>query len=248
MNETATPIDAVASAITSPAVPDVESPGDGAHEALAEQPLSPTARSTVRRMRERARVDRADLYAVLDAASVCHLGVVADGAPVVLPTCYGRDGNTLYLHGSTGARSLWGDGEVCVTVTLLDGIVYGRSVMHCSANYRSAVVHGRLRALDGADKLHGLRVIVDHMTPGWWDHARSPSRKELAATAVLALDLSEAAVKVRTGDPGDDPADIARGGVWAGVLPLRQVWDPPIPSTDLESALDVPDVVTARVG
>src|SRR5215217_2509956 len=169
--------------------------------------LSSTPRSTLTRLRERARTDRADLYAVLDAGLICHLGVVRDGAPVVLPTGYGRIDDTVYVHGSTGAGylRLLDGGPVCLTVTHVDGVVYARSVFHHSMNYRSAVVHGNARLVTDADeRLAGLRAIVEHLAPGSWTHARLPTRKELAATTVLALDLAEASVKVRTGPPSDD--------------------------------------------
>ena len=166
--------------------------------ALSAAPLSPTARSTVRRGAGRARTDRAELYAVLDAGLVCHLGIVLGDAPVVLPTAYGRGrgdrADTLYLHGSTGAgtlRAAAAGAPVCVTVTHVDGVVYARSVFHFSMNYRSAVVHGRARLVtDHAERLAGLRAVTEHVAPGSWDHARPPTRKELAATAVLALDLA----------------------------------------------------------
>jgi nitroimidazol reductase NimA-like FMN-containing flavoprotein (pyridoxamine 5'-phosphate oxidase superfamily) len=213
-------------------------------------PLSPTPRSTINRLGDRAAADRATLHEVLDAGLVCHLAFVADGAPVVIPTGYGRDGDTLYLHGSTGARSLRaaaGGVEVCVGVTLLDGIVYARSVFHNSANYRSAVIHGQASAVTGdAAKLHALRVLSEHLAPGCWDYARAPVKKELAATAVLALDLAESAVKVRTGPPKDDEEDIGADAVWAGVLPLRQVWGDPEPDPTLRTPHPAPAHVTAR--
>ncbi len=207
-------------------------------------PLSPTARSTIRRGARRARTDRAELYAVLDAGLVCHLGIVLDGAPVVLPTAYGRVDDTLYVHGSTGAASLRvADGSpVCVTVTHVDGVVYARSVFHHSMNYRSAVVHGRARLVTGdAERAAGLRAVTEQVAPGSWEHARPPTRKELAATAVVALDLAEASVKVRTGPPVDDDADIAAAGRWAGVVPVRTVVDAPQPCPLLP-----PDAPTPR--
>jgi nitroimidazol reductase NimA-like FMN-containing flavoprotein (pyridoxamine 5'-phosphate oxidase superfamily) len=213
-------------------------------------PLSPTERSTVRRGPTRARTDRADLYAVLDAGLVCHLSVVVDGAPRVLPTCYGRIGGTLYLHGSTGAASLREGGEgaaVCVAVTLLDGVVYARSVFHHSVNYRSAVMHGHaVPVTDPAEKLRGLRAVVDQVAPGSWEHARRPTRKELAATAVLALDLAESSVKIRTGPPVDEDSDMAASTVWAGTLPLRPSWGEPEPCPLLPPGLAVPGHVRAR--
>lgn len=215
------------------------------HESGA--PLSGTPRSTLGRHRERARTDRAELYAVLDEGLICHLGVLLDGAPVVLPTCYGRLADTLYLHGSTGASSMRaGPGQpVCVTVTLLDGLVYARSVFAHSANSRCAVVHGVPRpVIDEAGKLRALRAIVEHTTPGSWDHARRPDHRELAATAVLALDLAEASVKVRSGPPGD--ADRGTGSAWAGVLPVRTVFGTPEPCPLLPAATVVPTHVAGR--
>ncbi|MBC3190710.1 pyridoxamine 5'-phosphate oxidase family protein [Pseudonocardia sp. C8] len=209
---------------------------------LSPTTLSPTARSTLGRNRGRAATDRAELHAVLDEGLVCHLGFVRDGAPVVLPTAYGRAGDTLYLHGSTGARYLAGDTlPCCVTVTHLDGIVHARSVMHFSMNYRSAVVHGVARKVtDPDERWQALRAIVEHLTPGAWDHARRPDRRELAATAVFALDLTEASVKRRTGPPVDDEADVLADRAWSGVVPIRTVRGAPEPAPDLPGHHDVP--------
>lgn len=209
--------------------------------------LSPTERSTIRRGAKRARTDRGELHATLDAGLVCHLALVVDGSPRVLPTGYGRRGDTLYLHGSAGARSLREAGEVCVSMTHVDGVVYSRSMMHHSINYRSAVIHGRIRHVeDPAERWEGLRVITEQLAPGSWDYARRPNKKELAATAVLALDLSEAAVKIRTGDPGDDAEDVEANEAWAGVLPLHRSWGAPVPSADLIAELPVPEHVLRR--
>jgi nitroimidazol reductase NimA-like FMN-containing flavoprotein (pyridoxamine 5'-phosphate oxidase superfamily) len=211
--------------------------------------LSTTARSTVTRLRERARTDRADLYAVLDAGLVCHVGLVRDGAPVVLPTGYGRIDDTVYVHGSTGAGWLRvADGEpICLTVTHLDGVVYARSVFHHSMNYRSAVVHGTARLVtDPGERIAALRAVVEQLSPGSWEHARQPDKRELAATAVLALDLAEASVKIRTGPPSDDEADVAEGGRWAGVLPVRTVFGLPQPCPTLPPDAPVPAHVADR--
>ena len=192
----------------------------------SEPALSATARTMVGRHSERARTDRADLYAVLDAGLICHLGVVIDGLPVVLPTAYGRDGDTLYVHGSSANRNMRAAAgrEVCITVTHLDGLVCARSVFSHSVNYRSAVVFGTATLVtDPAGKRHGLRTVTDHLIPGRWDAVRAPTRKELAATAVLAVPLAEASVKIRTGPPIDEPGDIATG-LWAGVVPVAQVF------------------------
>ena len=216
---------------------------------MTRTPLSPTPRSTIKRGKNRAVTDRAALDAVLDAGLICHLSVVIDGAPVVLPTGYGRDGNTLYLHGSTGALSLRSalETDICVAVTLLDGIVYSRAVFHFSANYRSAVVHGRARVVESdEERLHGLKVLTEHLAPGSWDYSRPPNAKELAATLVLALPLDEAAVKIRSGSPGDEPEDIEKDATWAGVLPVRQSWGAPEPSDDLPADWAIPQHVKDR--
>lgn len=195
--------------------------------------LSPTTRSTPGRNPDRARADPAALHAVLDEGLVCHLGLHVDGSPRVLPTGYGRIGDTLYVHGSTGARYLReaaAGAEVCAEVTLLDGVVYARAVFHNSVNYRSAVVHGRAREVDDPDeKWRALRAITEHLAPGSWDSARTPNKRELAATAVLALDLTEASVKVRGGGPVDDESDLDND-CWAGVVPLHHHRGEPQPS------------------
>ncbi|MER7130912.1 pyridoxamine 5'-phosphate oxidase family protein [Streptosporangium saharense] len=208
--------------------------------------LSTTPRTGLTRSKERGRTSREDLYAVLDAGLVCHLGVVVDGVPRVVPTGYGRIGDTLYLHGSTGSVSLRGAGEVCVTVTHVDGVVLARSVFHHSMNYRSAMVYGRPRLVrDEEERLAGLRAITEQLAPGQWDATRPPTRKELAATAVVAVSLDEASVKVRQGPPSDDPEDYATP-VWAGVLPLRLSWGAPETDPAMTSEVEVPDHVASR--
>jgi uncharacterized protein len=203
------------------------------------------------RHKERGRTGREELYAVLDAGLVCHLGVNvsgAAGAPTVLPTCYGRIGDTLYLHGSVANRSMGAaEGQqVCVTVTHLDGVVLARSVFHHSVNYRSAVIFGTARHVTGdSERLRGLRAIVEQVAPGQWDAARTPSRKELAATAILALPLADASVKVRSGPPADDPADHALG-VWAGVLPVRMVFGEPVADPALAPGITLPAHIRDR--
>jgi nitroimidazol reductase NimA-like FMN-containing flavoprotein (pyridoxamine 5'-phosphate oxidase superfamily) len=215
--------------------------------------LSPTPRSTIRRGKNRAVTDRAALTAVLDAGLVCHLAFVTPaGAPVVVPTGYGHEDDTLYVHGSTGAASLrdGADAEVCVNVTLLDGVIYSRAVFHHSVNYRSATIHGVATPVTDPDaKLHALRVITEHIAPGSWDHARGPTPQEFAKTAVLALDLTEAAVKIRTGGPGEEPGDLTPdriGASWAGVLPLVRTWGTPEPCQHLPADVAVPDYVSSR--
>jgi uncharacterized protein len=216
----------------------------------ADQPLSSTPRTTINRLRERGSTDRGDLIAVLGAGLICHLGVVIDGAPVVLPTGYGRIDQTLYLHGSSANKSLLkaAGQQVCVTVTLLDGLVCARSVFHHSMNYRSAVIFGEARIVtDDAEKLAALRAVTEQLVPGRWEHAREPTRKELAATAVLALPLAEASVKIRAGGPSDDPEDYD-SGIWAGVLPSALTFGPADPDPARTGDVPVPDHISALAG
>ena len=213
--------------------------------------LSPTDRTTITRHRERGSADRADLFAVLEEALVCHVGIVRDGAPVVLPSVFGVDpdgpdeGGTLYLHGSVAAPWLRGSpgATVCATFTLVDGLVLARAAFSHSMNYRSAVVMGPGRLVDDeAEKVHALDLIVDHVVPGRSATLRPHTRKELAATMVIAVPLAEASVKARTGGPVDEPDDVAAGG-WAGVVPLAVTAGTIEP--DREGA--VPDAVLRRV-
>jgi nitroimidazol reductase NimA-like FMN-containing flavoprotein (pyridoxamine 5'-phosphate oxidase superfamily) len=189
--------------------------------AVAEQ--DDTQRTRVRRHPERGVYDRAAIAAILDEALFCHVGFVEDGRPFVIPTIQARRGDVLYLHGSPASRMLRTvEGvDVCVTVTLLDGIVLARSVYNHSMNYRSAVVLGRARkVIDRSEKLAALEAIVEHVVPGRSTDARAPSEKELAATVVLSVPLEEASAKIRSGPPSDFDDDLELR-VWAGVLPLR---------------------------
>ena len=201
----------------------------------------------VQRHPERGVYDRASIEAILDEALVGHVGFVHDGRPVVIPTLHARDGERLYIHGSPASRMLGAlaDGaELCLTVTLLDGLVLARSAFHHSANYRSVVVFGRARKVDDADeKLHALEVFTEHVMPGRWADVRAPDARELAATSVLALSLEQASAKVRTGPPADDPRDEQRDeqrDVWAGVLPLHLAFGAPEPDAGVPADLAVP--------
>ncbi len=208
--------------------------------------LSSTERTTLHRLRERGAADRADLHAVLDAGLICHLGVIIDGSPLVLPTGYGRIGETLYLHGSSANRSFLyaKDKEICVTVTLVDGLVCARSVFHNSMNYRSAVILGTARLVtDEAERLAAIAAITEHLIPGRWENSRKPTRKELAATAVIALPLDEASVKARSGGPKDDDEDYDLD-IWAGVLPMTLTVGPAQPDPVLKAGLGVPAHIT----
>jgi uncharacterized protein len=216
----------------------------------ADPALSTTERTTLHRLSERGQTDRADLYAVLDAGLICHLGVVVDGYPVVLPTGYGRVGHTLYLHGSSANRTLRAAAgqQVCVTVTHLDGLVCARSVFNHSMNYRSAMIFGTAQPVTGdPQRLAALRAITEQLVPGQWDHARQPTRKELAATIVLELPLAEASVKVRTGPPHDEPEDYATD-TWAGVLPAQLIFGAAEPDPELRTGVSVPEHIRALAG
>jgi nitroimidazol reductase NimA-like FMN-containing flavoprotein (pyridoxamine 5'-phosphate oxidase superfamily) len=219
------------------------------HPAPSELPVS--GRTRLRRMKEKARTRRADLHAVLKAGFLCHLGVVVDGSPMVVPTVYGATDDTLYLHGSVASRSLVQapDRDVCVTVTHVDGLVLARSVFEHGVNYRCAMIYGIPRVVTGSEeKLEGLRVLTEQCTPGQWDYARRPDRRELAATTLLALSLDEASVKVRTGPPDDGDSPDAELGVWAGVLPVTAAWGAPVPDPVLKAGVDAPPHILGRSG
>jgi nitroimidazol reductase NimA-like FMN-containing flavoprotein (pyridoxamine 5'-phosphate oxidase superfamily) len=204
--------------------------------------LSATPRTALRRHRDRGRTERDDLYAVLDAGLICHLGVIADGVPRVLPTGYGRVDDTLYLHGSSANATFMAAAgrQVCVTVTHLDGLVCARAVFSHSMNYRSAMIYGVARLLTGqAERIEALLVITEHLTPGQWSYARQPTARELAATSVLELPLTEASVKIRDGGPSDEPEDYALD-VWAGVVPVTVSFGEPEPDTALRPGISAP--------
>jgi nitroimidazol reductase NimA-like FMN-containing flavoprotein (pyridoxamine 5'-phosphate oxidase superfamily) len=205
--------------------------------------FTPTERTQVKRLPKRGHYDRETVYGILDAGFVCHAGFNADGQPYVIPTNYGRAGDTLYLHGSAASRmlrTLSGGVPVCVTVTHVDGLVLARSAFHHSVNYRSVVILGTARLVeDPAEKMAALRIFTEHVLKGRWDDVRQPTEQELKSTMVLALLLEEVSAKVRTGGPVDDEADYAMP-VWAGVLPLETVAQPPQPDARLKSGTPLP--------
>ncbi|CAM2898266.1 pyridoxamine 5'-phosphate oxidase family protein [Saccharomonospora xinjiangensis] len=213
--------------------------------------LSATPRTTPSRKDQYFATDRGALYDVLDAALLCHVGLVLDGSPVVLPTAYGREGDTLYLHGSTGSANIRAAAEgaqLCVTVSILDGIVYARSLNDHSMTYRSAVIHGRATLVTGDErKTRALRVLSEHLSPGSWDYARTPNRRELAATHVLAIDLGEASVKIRAGLPPVGDADRDATTTWAGLLPVHTTFGSPVTADYVPDGVAVPEHVSARV-
>jgi hypothetical protein len=208
--------------------------------------FAPTERTQVRRLPKRGVYDRDAVYRILDEGLVCHVGFVADGKPVVIPIGYGRKGDTLYLHGSPASRMFraLGKGEdVCLTVTIVDGLVLARSAFHHSMNYRSVVIFGKATLLEGpAAKREALHVFTEHVAPGRWQEVRQPSENELKSTVVLAIPLNEVSAKVRTGPPLDDEEDYALP-VWAGVLPLELTPMTPLPDDRLPKEIAVPDYV-----
>lgn len=210
---------------------------------------APTARTRPTRNRDRVRYDAATVHAVLDEGRLCHLGFVADGAPVVLPTLYARVGELLYLHGSTGARAMraaeQGGLEVCATVTLTDGLVLARSGMHHSINYRSVVVRGTAHRVRGEAELRtALDAVVDAVVPGRSADCRPADAKELARTAVLRLELEEVSAKVRTGGVAEEPED-ADLPHWAGVVPVREAAGAPEPDPGTAPGSPLPGYLRA---
>jgi nitroimidazol reductase NimA-like FMN-containing flavoprotein (pyridoxamine 5'-phosphate oxidase superfamily) len=202
-----------------------------------------TARTALKRLPQRGAFDRESINQILDEGFICHVAFTVDGQPFVIPTGYARAGDRLFIHGSQASRMLrtLGQGiEVCLTVTLIDGLVLARSAFHHSMNYRSVVVFGNARVVDDPDeKLGALRALSEHMIPGRWDDVREPNERELQLTTVLSLTLDEASAKVRTGPPLDDEEDYELS-VWAGVIPLRLVANAPIPDPRLPAEIDPP--------
>jgi nitroimidazol reductase NimA-like FMN-containing flavoprotein (pyridoxamine 5'-phosphate oxidase superfamily) len=221
---------------------------------------NPTARTRVVREADRAAYDRETVYRILDEAFLCHVGFVADGQPFVIPTSYGRQDAKLYIHGSAASRMLRNlqmrdlqmkDGEgkdaqgketvpVCITVTLLEGLVLARSIFNHSMNYRSVVILGQAVLVDDpAEKLTALQVLSEHILPGRWDDSRQPNERELKATSVLRVPIEEFSAKVRLGPPIDDAEDYAFP-TWAGVIPLEMKAGGPIDDPKLEPGRPVP--------
>jgi nitroimidazol reductase NimA-like FMN-containing flavoprotein (pyridoxamine 5'-phosphate oxidase superfamily) len=207
---------------------------------------TPTDRTTVRRLAERGVYEREVIDAILDEALVCQVGFVVDGRPVVIPTIHARRGDTLYLHGSPASRMLrsmrTGD-EICVTVTLVDGVVLARAPFHSSLNYRSVVLFGEPRLVeDPEEKSLAFEVLTEHIAPGRWDDSRLPNLKEEKGTLVAALVIAEVSAKVRTGPPKDDDEDYELP-IWAGVIPLEIRAGEPVPDPRLGPGIEAPDYV-----
>ena len=226
----------------------------GVHSQMSDT-QTPGARTRVVREPQRAVYDRETIYRILDEGFVCHVGFTLDGQPFVIPTSYGRSDASLYIHGSAASRMLrqmqMNEGvPVCVTVTLLDGLVLARSIFNHSMNYRSVVILGKATLVDDPnEKLEALRILSEHILPGRWADSRQPNEQELKATSVLRLPIEEFSAKVRTGPPIDDPEDMAFP-TWAGVVPLGIKAGEPINDADLDPKREVPAYARnyARVG
>ena len=210
--------------------------------------FTPTQRTTIHRMPKRAAYDRAVVETILDEGLYCHLGFTVDGQPYVIPTIHARVDDRLYVHGSSASRmlrSLKTGVPMCVTVTILDGLVFARSAFHHSVNYRSVVVFGvALEVTDPQEKYDALKAVVDHVAPNRWDDVRRPTEQERKATSVLRLPLEEVSAKIRTGPPLDDEEDYLLP-CWAGELPLRLTPQVPLPDPRLPSETSVPSYIRA---
>jgi uncharacterized protein len=210
------------------------------------EPFMTTSRNQIKRLPQRGQYDRSVIHQILDEGLVCHLGFSVDGQTFVIPTAYGRIDDFLYIHGSPASRmlqSLQSGLEVCVTVTLLDGLVLARSAFHHSMNYRSVVMFGTATIVQSFEqKVEALRSFTEHVVPKRWAEVRQPTRPEILGTLVLALPLAEASAKIRTGGPIDDEADYALP-VWAGVIPLSLTAGTPLPDARLPADIPLPDSV-----
>lgn len=208
------------------------------------KPLRKTERSRPRRLHARGTFDREVTYAILDAALICHVGYIMDGVPLVTPTLHWREGDAVYWHGSAASRALRtqakGETSVCLTVTLLDGLVMARSAFHHSVNYRSVMLWGKPQRIeDPACKMKAVEAFLERVSPGRWDDTRPPTPKELKATTVLWMPIDEGAAKIRNAPPVDDVADMGLG-YWAGVVPVETRIGKPQPSPDLAAGVKPP--------
>jgi uncharacterized protein len=209
--------------------------------------IQPTERTTLKRRATRGSYDRGTIYKILDEGLVCQLGFVSEGRPFVIPTSYGRTGDRLFIHGSRDSRMLGvlGEGgDVCLTVTLVDGLVLARSAFHHSINYRSVMVFGQARIIaDPQEKTGALQAIMEHIMRGRWKDVRKPTPEELGATSVLSIELREASAKIRTGPPVDAEEDYGLP-VWAGTLPVRSVWGEPMNDPRLRDTIRIPRYIS----
>ncbi len=206
----------------------------------------PDKKIRVKRIPKRGHYDKETIYNILDAGYICHVGFIHEAYPLVIPTGYGREENTLYLHGSSKSRmmlDLQKGIDICVTVTHLDGLVLARSGFHHSMNYRSVVVFGKATMVeDKEEKIRGLKIISDQILAGRWEEVRGPNEKELKATTLLKISIDQASAKIREGGPGDEEADYALD-VWAGVVPLQLVAQKPIDDPVLREGISLAESV-----
>jgi uncharacterized protein len=213
---------------------------------ISQAELTATQRSQIKRMPQRGNYEQQTVEQILDEGLICYVGFVVDGQPFVIPTSYGRIGDRIYIHGSPASRMLRNLStgiEVCVTVTLLDGLVLARSAFHHSMNYRSVVIFGTATVVkEPEQKLAALKAFTEHIVPGRWAEVRTPTRQEVQGTLILSLPITEASAKVRTGPPMDDEADYNLP-VWAGVIPLKLSADTPISDSRLQPEITLPDYV-----
>ena len=213
---------------------------------MSKLPLTP--RTTLKRLPQRGSHERDTINQILDEGFICHVGFAIDGHPFVIPTGYAREGDTMFIHGSQASRMLRAlktGVDVCVTVTLIDGLVLARSAFHHSMNYRSVVIFGQATPVEGREqKLAALLRLSEHIIPGRWDEVREPSEAELQQTTVLSIAINEASAKIRTGPPLDDEEDYAMN-IWAGVLPLEMRAGEPIPDPRLPQDINVPHYLNA---
>ena len=209
-----------------------------------------TKRNRVVRMPERGHYDKESVYGIIDEALLCHVGFAPEGQPFVIPTLHARQGDNLLLHGATTSRLLkhvQAGHPVCVTITLVDGLVLARSVFHHSINYRSVVLFGQgTLIIDPEEKLRALEAFTERIMPGRWADAREPNRKEFKATSVVAIPITSASAKVRVGPPKDDEEDLTRP-TWAGIVPIRQVVDAPLSAPDLTPGIGIPEYIAEYV-
>lgn len=208
--------------------------------------INVTERTKIWRIPKRGSYEREQIYQILDEGFVCHVGFTIDEQPFVIPTAYARDNNNLIIHGSAASRMMramaW-ETNVCVTVTLVDGLVLARSAFHHSMNYRSVVIFGKAKLIsDEEEKMEALRLFTEHLIPNRWTEIRPPNANELKATTVLSIPLDEASAKIRTGDPKDDEEDYDMN-IWAGVIPLKMTAEKPINDARLKEGIEIPDHV-----
>lgn len=209
--------------------------------------FSPTGRTKLRTIPQRGDYSAETIYKILDDSFICHVGFSFENQPFVIPVAFGRKDNKIYFHGGKGSRlfkTIKHDTEICITVTIVDGLVLAKSAFHHSVNYRSVVIFGKAEELiSGESKLQALEIIMDHLLPGRWKDVRNPNEKELNATTVLSLNLDEASAKIRTGPPNEEVDDLNLN-IWSGVIPFNLKPGNPVPVEDLNQNLKEPDYIS----